>query len=120
MDMTGEMIMTEVDPNSEDDVDILNYLHDIIYEFSSRRIKADPVEAEAFSISQDYEQFGGKVSVCFDSLIPLFNIKSITQEENRRITARVMKRTIRALRVMSERTVRTGCAGFAGNPDLFG
>lgn len=77
MDMTGEMIMTEVDPNSEDDVDILNYMHDIIYEFSSRRIKADSVQAEPVSLTQDYEQFGGKVSICFDSLIPLFNIKSI-------------------------------------------
>ncbi len=77
MDMTGEMIMTEVDPNSEDDVDILNYMHDIIYEFSSRRIKADSVHAEPVSLTQDYEQFGGKVSICFDSLIPLFNIKSI-------------------------------------------
>jgi len=50
-----------------------------------------------------------------------------TQEENRRITASVVKRTIRALRVMSERTARTGCAGFGcglkdtpRNPDLFG
>lgn len=77
MDMTGEKIITEVNPGSEDDVDILNYLHDIIYEFSSRRIKADPVEAQALSITQNYDQFGGKVSICFDSLVPLFNIKSI-------------------------------------------
>lgn len=77
MDMTGEKIITEVNPGSEDDVDILNYLHDIIYEFSSRRIKADPVGAETVSISQNYEQFGGKVTISFDSLIPLFNISSI-------------------------------------------
>lgn len=77
MDMTGETIITDVDPNSEDDVDILNYLHDILYDFSSRRIKADPIGAQSVSISQDYEQFGGKVSICFDSLIPLFNLKSI-------------------------------------------
>ena len=43
-----------------------------------------------------------------------------TQEENRRITASVVKRTIRALRVMSERTARTGYAGFARKPGLFG
>ena len=76
MDMTGERIITEIEPDS-DDIDILNYLHDILYEFSSRRIKADPVEAEPVSLSQDYEQFGGKVTICFDSLIPLFNLKSI-------------------------------------------
>ena len=51
----------------------------------------------------------------------------MTQEESRRITASVMKSTIRALRVMSERTARTGCAGFGCDlkdtprtPGLFG
>ena len=75
-DMTGEKILSELEYDS-DDVDILNYLHDILYEFSARRIKVDPVQAQAVSSSQDYEQFGGKVSICFDSLIPLFNIKNI-------------------------------------------
>ncbi len=76
MDMTGEKIITDVDPES-DDVDILNYMHDILYEFSSRRIKADPVKEEKVFSIQEYEQFGGKVTICFDSLIPLFNISNI-------------------------------------------
>lgn len=76
-DMTGERILTQIDMGTDDDVDVLNYLHDILYEFSSRRIKADPVkEQKVFSI-QDYEQFGGKVTICFDSLVPLFNISNI-------------------------------------------
>lgn len=81
LDMTGEKIITDVDPNS-DDVDILNYMHDLLYEFSSRRIKADPIKDKQVSISQDYEQFGGKVIICFDSLIPLFNIKTIKGQNN--------------------------------------
>ena len=77
IDMTGEKIITEVNPGSEDDVDILNYLHDIIYEFSARRIKAGQLDSTPISLSQEYEQFGGKVTINFDSLVPLFNIKNI-------------------------------------------
>jgi hypothetical protein len=76
-DMTGEKIISEIDAASEDDLDILNYLHDILYEFSARRIKAGEIAATPVSLSQEYEQFGGKVTINFDSLIPLFNIKNI-------------------------------------------
>lgn len=76
LDMNGERIITDVDPNSND-VDILNYLHDLLYEFSSRRIKIDDLTDKEYSVSQEYEQFGGKVIFTFDSVIPLFNIKSI-------------------------------------------
>lgn len=75
-DMTGEKIISELEYDS-DDVDILNYLHDILYEFSARRIKCDQLGAEQVNSIQEYEQFGGKVTICFDSLIPLFNIKNI-------------------------------------------
>ena len=80
MDMTGEKIISELDPNGND-VDILNYLHDILYEFSSRRIKLFELGAEPVNSTQDYEQFGGKTTICFDSLVPLFNIKSITGDD---------------------------------------
>ena len=76
MDMTGERIITEVDPYG-DDVDILNYLHDLLYEFSSRRIKLDDLAGSEVFSSQEFEQFGGKVTMCFDSMIPLFNLKQI-------------------------------------------
>ena len=75
-DMTGEKIITEVDPYG-DDVDILNYLHDLLYEFSSRRIKLDNLAGSEIFTTQEFDQFGGKVTMCFDSLIPLFNIKQI-------------------------------------------
>ena len=86
-DMTGERIMTDIDPNSEEDIDILNYLHDILYEFSARRIKCDNLGAEPVFSVQEYEQFGGKVTICFDSLVPLFNIKNIKSQDGKTILA---------------------------------
>jgi len=92
-DMTGEKVIAGIS-NDPDDIDILNYMHDILYEFSSRRIvlgDLDPETTENYktsgstnlleqgvSVGQDYEQFGGSVSVKFNEIIPLFNIKSIT------------------------------------------
>ncbi len=76
-DMTGEKIISDFDYYSEDDIDILNYLHDILYEFSSRRIKLFELKEKEITSVQEYDQFGGNVSICFDSLIPLFNIKTI-------------------------------------------
>ncbi|MBO7582721.1 MAG: hypothetical protein J6T20_02890 [Treponema sp.] len=81
MDMTGERIITDVDPYG-DDVDILNYLHDLLYEFSSRRIKLDELAGSEVFSSQEFEQFGGKVTMCFDSMIPLFNLKQILGPAN--------------------------------------
>lgn len=80
-DMTGEKIITDIDPYG-DDLDILNYLHDLLYEFSSRRIKCDELGAQPVNSSQEYEQFGGNVTISFDSLIPLFNIKSIKNNQD--------------------------------------
>ena len=80
-DMTGEKIITEIDPYG-DDVDILNYLHDLLYEFSARRIKLDDLQGTEIFSSQEFDQFGGKVTMCFDSLIPLFNLKQILGPAN--------------------------------------
>ena len=80
-DMTGEKIITDVDPYG-DDVDILNYLHDLLYEFSSRRIKLYDLEGTEIFTTQEFEQFGGKVTMCFDSMIPLFNLKQILGPSN--------------------------------------
>ena len=80
-DMTGEKIITEVDPYG-DDVDILNYLHDLLYEFSSRRIKLDDLQGTEVFTTQEFDQFGGKITMCFDSMIPLFNLKQILGPNN--------------------------------------
>ena len=87
-EMTGERIISKIQYTQED-VDIINYLHDLLYEFSSRRNKIDLTPnnksyvwgndfwENGITKSQDYAQFGGNVTINFDCLIPLFNIKCI-------------------------------------------
>lgn len=74
--MTGENIISTILPNDEDTI-LVNYLHDILYDFSSRRIKAGKITNHNVEIYQDYAQFGGNVKIVYDAKIPLFNIKSI-------------------------------------------
>lgn len=75
-DMTGEKIISDLEYTDED-IDILNYLHDLLYEFSARRIKIDELAGSEIFSKQEFEQFGGSVTMCFDSMIPLFNLKQI-------------------------------------------
>lgn len=96
VDMTGEQFVT---PILEEDTEIINYIHDLIYEFSTRRKKAGEispaVEADAsknpgvkfvkstnflesgFSKTERFDQFGGDVCIYYDYLAPIFNIKKI-------------------------------------------
>lgn len=80
-DMTGEKIISELEYTDED-IDILNYLHDLLYEFSARRIKIDELAGSELFSKQEFEQFGGNVTMCFDSLVPLFNLKQILGSNN--------------------------------------
>lgn len=74
--MTGERILSTIIPDT-DDTDIVNYLHDILYEFSSHRNKIIDIPSPTIDINTDYPQFGGNVTISFDSVIPMFNIKDI-------------------------------------------
>ncbi|MCR4743053.1 MAG: hypothetical protein K5866_09320 [Treponema sp.] len=76
LEMTGERILTTILPNKED-TDIVNYLHDILYEFHSRRSKEEVISKRDYSVSQDYPQFGDNVSITYDASVPIFNIKEI-------------------------------------------
>lgn len=81
-DMTGELIMSTIRKDT-DDLDILNYLHDILYDFSSRRIKQESVVARNIETKTEYEQFGGNVTMVFDCTVPLFNVKRIVQADGK-------------------------------------
>ena len=70
---TGERITGTVTP---DDTDLVNYLHDLLYEFTARRQRAGNVTTTV-TITQDFEQFGGDVLIDFNALIPIFNLQSI-------------------------------------------
>lgn len=74
-EMTGEKIISTIMPDT-DDVDIVNYLHDILYEFAARRSKVD-LAASSIENEEEYNQFGGNVTICYNPIIPLFNIMDI-------------------------------------------
>ena len=82
--MTGEKIISTILPDTED-TDIVNYLHDLLYEFSARRISAEAVESDKLILDQDFAQFGGKVALTFDARVPLFNIRTIANEKGEKI-----------------------------------
>jgi len=92
--MTGERIIGDV---TSDDTDTLNYMHDLVYELSSRRKKvigrdfmgtnplAQGLETSIFQSfsgtvrnTEDYSQYGGNVTLTYDLAIPIFNLRSIT------------------------------------------
>lgn len=77
---TGEKIIGEVTDN---DVDTVNYIHDMFYEFTSHRQKASTVSSHTIFgdktnvIQQDFAQFGGAVEVYYNKIVPVFNIYAI-------------------------------------------
>ena len=85
IELTGERIVTQVTPN---EVEIVNYIHDMVYELASRRKKVqnefltlkeqDDSIIKQFVSDQDFVQFGGQVQLVFDGSIPVFNLESIT------------------------------------------
>lgn len=77
-EMTGEKIISTILPG--EDVDIVNYLHDIMYELSARRKHIDfnhDFISSSVSISEDYPQFGGTVSMNYEQIVPIFNLYEI-------------------------------------------
>lgn len=78
-DMIGEKIISSVDYGS-DDVDILNYLHDFLYEFSAKRISKESVTTREESSSHDFPLFGGNVTFVYDCVVPLFNLRTVLDQ----------------------------------------
>ncbi|MBQ0003444.1 MAG: hypothetical protein KBT21_07895 [Treponema sp.] len=96
IDMTGERFVTQPAP---EDTEIINYIHDLIYEFSSRRKKAGEISRaviddpelnssvvyenssvfmnSGFRKKEEFPQFGGDVFIYYDFYIPIFNVKKI-------------------------------------------
>lgn len=79
VELTGERITTTITP---DDTDLVNYLHDFLYEMTSRRQKAGDITKKE-KISQDYAQFGGDVLIEYDPLVPITNLKNIEKDEKK-------------------------------------
>ena len=81
LELTGERIISTITP---DDTDLVNYIHDFFYEMTKRRQNAGNFSTQK-SISQDYEQFGGKVTLYFDPLIPIFNLEKIVSVDKKEV-----------------------------------
>ncbi len=88
-EMTGENVVFADYSNSED-IDIVNYMHDLLYEFSSRRekliditpdtegyIKNVSLSENGLKVPSNMLQFGGDITFVYDVIIPFFNIKRI-------------------------------------------
>lgn len=75
-ELTGERFLSNIEG---DDTEIVNYLHDLVYEFSARRRNLDPkiVKGKAES-KEDFSQFGGMVTMEYSFDVPIFNLSRIT------------------------------------------
>lgn len=82
LELTGENI---IGATSQDDTDIINYMHDMFYEFTARAQKTFLTSNNIVESRQDFEQFGGKVIIVFNPQIPLFNIESIKSADGTKI-----------------------------------
>ncbi len=118
LELTGEKIVSEITPN---DVEIVNYIHDMLYEFSARRKKVqndfDLVKEQNLSVnkqivsSQDFVQFGGQVQIVFDGSIPVFNMESISDFSGKKLLQVVTMGTL-------SDNADTGFEKFAGFENL--
>lgn len=80
VEFTGEKV--EPLPRSEAETDIINYLHDFIYELFPRRRAAGKV-SEAKESGGEMAQFGGRVKFSWDPLVPVLNLRGITTSDGK-------------------------------------
>lgn len=76
IELTGENIIGS--DGSQDDADIVNYLHDFFYEFAERRQKFDMMSPEPVTVTDEFAQFGGNVKITYNNLIPIFNLERLS------------------------------------------
>lgn len=74
---TGEKVINEV----EGDSTLINYLHDLCYDLTIRRQRAGDIGKNTdFLMKENYDLFGGNVIMNYNSLIPIFNLKTILND----------------------------------------
>jgi hypothetical protein len=79
-ELTGEEFTTKI--VTQDHVDIVNYLHDLIYEISSRRRKISDWTKQNTAAKATNEHiflFGGNVVMRYEYYVPIFNLFSVTK-----------------------------------------
>ncbi|MCR5763418.1 MAG: hypothetical protein K6G00_08565 [Treponema sp.] len=83
LELTGERIVGATD--TFEDTQVVNYLHDLLYEFTECRQKQQINSCEPVQSQQTFDQFGGFVTITYNSLIPIFNIQSIASADKTKI-----------------------------------
>ncbi len=79
VELTGEKIISEV---TAEDVDTVNYIHDLLYEFNARRKNLNGKNFTApLRINENFDQFGGNVTMVYRGYIPLYSLESIRSEK---------------------------------------
>jgi len=81
LELTGERIISTIQP---DDTDLINFIHEFFYEMTARRQNAGII-TENKSLYQEYEQYGGDVTVYYNPLIPIFNMEKIDSVDKKTI-----------------------------------
>ncbi len=92
LELTGERFVA---PPQQDDIEIVNYIHDLLYELGARRAKLEksvlvdyakskvPFMDAGTKVSENYDQFGGPVQILYDAAVPIFNLKKIVDYSGR-------------------------------------
>ena len=83
LELTGERVVGSTD--NIEDTEVVNYLHDLLYEFTARRQKQNIDSYAEIKSKQNFDQFGGFVTMTFSTLIPIFNIQSIATADGTKI-----------------------------------
>jgi hypothetical protein len=79
-ELTGEEFTTEIVTDAQ--VDIVNYLHDLVYEISARRRKMpgwSKQNTKTMSSNEHIFLFGGNVVMRYEYYVPVFNLFSVTK-----------------------------------------
>lgn len=74
LDFTGELVVKDGEST------LINYLHDLFYDLTAKRKKAGDIKGDEVTSNDFYEMFGGAVVMKFNSLVPIFNVKSIQND----------------------------------------
>lgn len=77
VELSGEKIVQG--SNNAEDIELMNYLHELLYEFSARRKSLNNSDFSRGTVRsvEDFAQFGGEVALQFDAYIPIFNLRTI-------------------------------------------
>jgi hypothetical protein len=78
LEFTGENITGVTE---QDDTDVVNYMHDLFYELTARRQNVTVSGTAKTTVSADFAQFGGSVTMTYSALVPIFNLYAITASD---------------------------------------